>query len=280
MKNFKREELIQEITAGNTDRIKELLRDMHPADVAEDFARLEIDQLASVLQTLSPDDCSNIFEFLPSEMQKAVLPSLQKNYVAELISVMSPDDRADLVEELDHRIGGGHGAARIDQRPNLIDDDTVIEAEWVVHKAVRTTGWGLSARRIESSEARGAWAFDPVIRTPADLKTVYGLLMKEIGRLRGGEFTDEEMETGRVMALVAGPYGRQTVNNVAQGMSLAELYGVGYDFEERFDEALKQVTREDIMRVLNRYLGKMQVAVTGPAGVGEIVKELEAAHTR
>ncbi len=116
--------------------------------------------------------------------------------------------------------------------------------------------------------------------TPADLKTVYGLLMKEIGRLRGGEFTDEEMETGRVMALVAGPYGRQTVNNVAQGMSLAELYGVGYDFEERFDEALKQVTREDIMRVLNRYFGKMQVAVTGPAGVGKIVNELEAAHTR
>lgn len=103
MKNFKREELIQEITAGNTDKIKELLHNMHPADVAEDFAQLEIDQLAALLQTLSVDDSSTIFEFLPSDMQKAVLPSLQKKYLAELISVMSPDDRADLVEELDEK---------------------------------------------------------------------------------------------------------------------------------------------------------------------------------
>ncbi len=114
--------------------------------------------------------------------------------------------------------------------------------------------------------------------TPEDLKTVYGLLMAEIGRLKKGEFTDEEMETGRVMALVAGPYGRQTVNNVAQGMALAELYGVGYDFEERFDAALKDVTREDIMRVVNHYFGKMQVGVTGTKDVAKIVMEIAGEH--
>ncbi len=114
--------------------------------------------------------------------------------------------------------------------------------------------------------------------TPEDLKTVYGILMGEVGRLKRGEFTDQELETGRVMALVSGPYNRQTVNNIAQGMCLSELYGVGYDFDERFDAALKTVTREDIMRVLNRYFGKMQVAVTGPKETAKILGEIAGAH--
>lgn len=49
-------------------------------------------------------------------------------------------------------------------------DDTVVEAEWVVPKRLHSTGWGLEPRRIPSPEARGAWHFDPVIRAPADLK--------------------------------------------------------------------------------------------------------------
>jgi hypothetical protein len=48
-------------------------------------------------------------------------------------------------------------------------DDTVIEREWIVHKVIHSSGWGLEPRRIPSPEARGAWRFDPVIREPADL---------------------------------------------------------------------------------------------------------------
>jgi hypothetical protein len=51
-------------------------------------------------------------------------------------------------------------------------DDTVIEPSWVVTKVVRSTGWGLEARHIPSPDARGAWLFDPVIKTPADMKAL------------------------------------------------------------------------------------------------------------
>ena len=50
-----------------------------------------------------------------------------------------------------------------------LDDDMVIEREWIVHRAVRNSGWGLQAKQIPSTEARGAWKFDPVVHTPADL---------------------------------------------------------------------------------------------------------------
>ncbi len=51
-----------------------------------------------------------------------------------------------------------------------LNDDTVIENEWIVGKAVGNTGWGLQARHKPSTTARGAWGFDPVINTPEDLK--------------------------------------------------------------------------------------------------------------
>jgi len=49
-------------------------------------------------------------------------------------------------------------------------DDAVIEKEWIVNKAISTSGWGISPQYISTTEARGSWKFDPVIKEPADLK--------------------------------------------------------------------------------------------------------------
>jgi len=49
-------------------------------------------------------------------------------------------------------------------------DDTAVEREWVVQKVIHNSGWGLEGRRIPSPETRGAWKFDPVIKSPSDLR--------------------------------------------------------------------------------------------------------------
>ena len=54
-------------------------------------------------------------------------------------------------------------------------DDSVIEAEWVVTAhpiswEIPHTGWGLEPVKIPSSEARGAFRIQPVLHGPADLK--------------------------------------------------------------------------------------------------------------
>jgi hypothetical protein len=69
-----------------------------------------------------------------------------------------------------------------------LQDDTVIEREWIVHKVIHNSGWGLEPRRIPSPEARGAWRFDPVIRRPADLE-----------KLRFPEITYDEEATQRAL---------------------------------------------------------------------------------
>ena len=71
-------------------------------------------------------------------------------------------------------------------------DDTVIEKEWIVHKAVKSTGWGLEARHIPSTQATGAWAFDPVIKTADDLKK---LKFPEV--IYDAEATQRHLETAQ-----------------------------------------------------------------------------------
>ncbi len=70
----------------------------------------------------------------------------------------------------------------------FLGDDSVIEGEWVVGKAVRRTGWGLDAKQVASTEKRGAWGFDPVIKEPADL-----------AKLRAPEVTHDEVATARAL---------------------------------------------------------------------------------
>ena len=71
-------------------------------------------------------------------------------------------------------------------------DDTVIENEWVVSKAVRTTGWGLEAQHVQSTASTGAWGFDPVIKTHRDLEK---LKFPEVSH--DAEATQRHLETAQ-----------------------------------------------------------------------------------
>ena len=74
--------------------------------------------------------------------------------------------------------------------------DNVIEAEWVVPKAVRNSGWGLEPRRRPSAQPRGAFGFDPVIMEPSDLK-----------KLRHPEVERDEAADGRSLAFAEELFG-------------------------------------------------------------------------
>jgi len=50
-----------------------------------------------------------------------------------------------------------------------IYDDTVHEALWNVPKSVNHSSWGLNIQHTASPQETGAWGFDPVIKSEADL---------------------------------------------------------------------------------------------------------------
>ncbi|MEI6519406.1 MAG: hypothetical protein WCO98_05120 [bacterium] len=52
------------------------------------------------------------------------------------------------------------------------DTDNVVSPYWDMQKTIHNTGFGLEGKTHASSEARGAWGFEPIISTPDDLKKI------------------------------------------------------------------------------------------------------------
>jgi hypothetical protein len=69
------------------------------------------------------------------------------------------------------------------------DHDKPVDADWIVGKVIRSSGWGISAQWRPSDDPTGARAFDPVILDPADLK-----------KIRMPEITFDEKATHRELA--------------------------------------------------------------------------------
>ncbi|MHC1744743.1 MAG: magnesium transporter [Syntrophobacteraceae bacterium] len=76
-------------------------RQLHPADAAEQLAALTASEVGRYIELVGPEESLSVFEFVPFELQKETLKHLPQSILQEIMTFMSPDDRADLVEELD-----------------------------------------------------------------------------------------------------------------------------------------------------------------------------------
>jgi hypothetical protein len=107
----------------------------------------------------------------------------------------------------------GEFARRVEQQLRMriytfehFQDDTVVEAEWTENPALSDSGWGVWAEHRAAPDARGAWAFQPVIRTEDDLK-----------KLHFPELTFDEAETRR---------GEEQMGDLFAGLLRVEPYKV------------------------------------------------------
>lgn len=87
--------------------------------------------------------------------------------------------------------------------------------------------------------------------TPEDEKTVLGIIDGVVEDMKAGRFTDEEMDLAKTMILCYSALGKKENENVVSGDALSELFGQGYDYDERYYEGIRSVTRDDVIRVAN-----------------------------
>jgi magnesium transporter len=97
----KQEQLSALIDSGERQRLRMLLNDQHPADLAEWFQDLEPDRRLSCFRLLDLDNASAVLAELDTKDQRNLLKDLGDIGVVPIISAMSPDDAADLLAELD-----------------------------------------------------------------------------------------------------------------------------------------------------------------------------------
>lgn len=97
-------EIIELIDMKDYRALKEIISEWHPADVAELISDLPESQQFIVFRFLPKNLTSTVFDFLEVDSQKNILQSMGKKEVASIINELSPDDRTSLFEELPHSV--------------------------------------------------------------------------------------------------------------------------------------------------------------------------------
>ncbi len=94
------EELISLAESGERQRLRILINDINPYDLAEYFKEMEAPHRLSCFRLLDLDNASAVLTELEPQNQRDLLKDLGNLGVVPLISHMSPDDAADLLSEL------------------------------------------------------------------------------------------------------------------------------------------------------------------------------------
>jgi zinc protease len=81
---------------------------------------------------------------------------------------------------------------------------------------------------------------------------------------RDKTFSAEELSNAKSIILTARQMDRQTPESVALEMALDELYGLGYDFEEKFAKGIGSVTADDVKRASSAIINKPIIVIATP----------------
>ncbi len=89
---------------GDLEKVKVLLQDENPVDIAQIIRVLPIVEQGPVFRLLSKDKAIDVFEQLNVDEQQVLLSSFQEERAIELFSNLDPDDQAELVDELPAKV--------------------------------------------------------------------------------------------------------------------------------------------------------------------------------
>lgn len=102
-KQFSRSEFAGSELSG-LNRLKWELNQLPAVDVGDRIVESSPEQRAIAFRLLKKAKATDVFEYLPTEIQEELISSLQTADVRQLVESMRPDDRAELFDELPARI--------------------------------------------------------------------------------------------------------------------------------------------------------------------------------
>ena len=80
--------------------LKEILSDWTPADIAELLSEISENEQAILFRLLPNELAADTFEYMEFDTQVNLLKAMGKEDVAKILNEMSPDDRTALLEDL------------------------------------------------------------------------------------------------------------------------------------------------------------------------------------
>lgn len=94
------DEIREAIQSENVRTIENLIKDLHPADIADILDQLNLEEAKFIFQLLDEDRASDTLVELEDEVRDRFVKSLSNEEIAEQVEQMDSDDAADLIGEL------------------------------------------------------------------------------------------------------------------------------------------------------------------------------------
>ncbi len=143
-------------------------------------------------------------------------------------------------------------------------------------------GEGLSSRLFTEIREKRSLAYElgamyPVLRGPShmlaytitkpeQLGAARKQLLKEVERLKKDGVGSVELQESRLKVIGNYLLERETNTGKAFNLALAEVIGVGYEFDQNFIREIEAVTPKEVQDVAQRYLDNFTLVVARPGG--------------
>src|SRR5690606_3988996 len=95
------EKVVDAADAGDGMRLRDLLEDLHPADIADLMGFLTAEHRSVVVAWLPPDILGEVLPELDDDIREQVLERLPSGALAEALQELDSDDAAAVVEEME-----------------------------------------------------------------------------------------------------------------------------------------------------------------------------------
>jgi len=102
------------------------------------------------------------------------------------------------------------------------------------------------------------------LNQPDKADEVVRRIRANVDRARAGEITPEEFERAKQMIIAMHAQENTTIAAQARQAALDELYGLGYDYDQRFDERIGAVTLEQVIEAARETFGRYVLVTTSP----------------
>jgi zinc protease len=109
-------------------------------------------------------------------------------------------------------------------------------------------------------------AFEIVCQTEnASTREGIGLALGQMERMKTEMVSQQELERAKKYLIGSFPFRLDTQDELADFLNLAEFFGLGLDYPERYPALIRSVTREEVLRAAKTYLhpGQYILVVVG-----------------
>ncbi|HLA83803.1 MAG TPA: pitrilysin family protein [Thermoguttaceae bacterium] len=104
---------------------------------------------------------------------------------------------------------------------------------------------------------------------PDKVDEVVERIQKNLEKAKSGGITREEFDRAVEMIIALHAQENTTIGEQAMQAAVDDLYGLGYEYDKSFDERIRAVTLEDVVRVAKKYLGNHVLVTASPAAAKE-----------